>query len=104
RVRGPPVRASFPPGPRRPLRRPRRGRGAHPRGSVLSPPETESTPVSHERALKRLLASARDAWLAARALGWLCALPVLKRTLALERLVRLMWLAPGGNARDSGQE
>jgi len=45
-----------------------------------------------------------DAWLAARALGWLCALPVLKRTLALERLVRLMWLAPGGNARDSGQE
>jgi len=29
---------------------------------------------------------------------------VLKRTLALERLVRLMWLAPGGNARDSGRE
>jgi len=60
--------------------------------------------VSRERSLKRLLASQRDAWLAARALGWLCALPVLKRTLALERLVRLMWLAPGGNARDSGRE
>lgn len=60
--------------------------------------------MSRERSLKRLLASQRDAWLAARALGWLCALPVLKRTLALERLVRLMWLAPGGNARDSGRE
>jgi transglutaminase superfamily protein len=60
--------------------------------------------VSRERSLKRLLASQRDAWLAARALVWLCALPVLKRTLALERLVRLMWLAPGGNARDSGRE
>lgn len=60
--------------------------------------------MSRACALARLLASPRDAWLAARALGWLCVLPVLKRTLALERLVRLMWLAPSGSARDPGHE
>ena len=60
--------------------------------------------MSRARSLARLLASPRDAWLAARALGWLCVLPVLKRTLALERLVRLMWLAPSGSARDRGHD
>ena len=60
--------------------------------------------MSRARALARLLASPRDAWLAARALGWLCLLPVLKRALALDRLVRLMWLAPSGSARDRGRE
>jgi hypothetical protein len=39
-----------------------------------------------------------------RAFGWLCVLPVLKRTLALERLVRLMWLPPRPAPRDSGRE
>ena len=60
--------------------------------------------MSRARALARLLASPPDAWLAARAFGWLCVLPVLKRTLALERLVRLMWLSPRGTARDRGHE
>ena len=60
--------------------------------------------MSRARALAGLVASPRDAWLAARALGWLCALPVLKRTLPLERLVRLMWCAPHGGTRDRGRE
>ena len=60
--------------------------------------------MSRARALARLLASPRDAWLAARAFGWLCLLPVLKRTLALDRLVRLMWLAPSGSPRDRRRE
>jgi hypothetical protein len=42
--------------------------------------------------------------LATRALGWLCVLPALKRTLALDRLVRLMWLPPHSAPRDSGRE
>jgi hypothetical protein len=60
--------------------------------------------MSRARALAGLLARPRDAWLAARAFGWLCALPVLKRTLPLERLVRLMWRAPRRGTRDRGQE
>ena len=60
--------------------------------------------MSRARAYARLLASPREAWLAARAVGWLCVVPVLKRTLSLERLVRLMWLPPRGTARDHGHE
>jgi hypothetical protein len=61
--------------------------------------------MSRARALAGLLARPRDAWLAARALGWLCVLPVLKRTLPLERLIRLMWRAPPrGSTRDRGRE
>jgi transglutaminase superfamily protein len=59
---------------------------------------------SRARVLASLLASPRDTWLAARAFGWLCVLPVLKRTLALERLVRLMWLSPRTASRDSSRE
>lgn len=39
-----------------------------------------------------------------RVSGWLSVLPVLKRTLALERLVRLMWLSPRSASRDAGRE
>jgi transglutaminase superfamily protein len=60
--------------------------------------------MSRARTLARLLASPRHASLAARAFGWLCVLPVLKRTLPLERLVRLMSLPSRGTARDRGHE
>jgi hypothetical protein len=60
--------------------------------------------MSRARALAGLLARPRDAWLAARIFGWLCALPVLKRTLPLERLVRLMWRAPQGSTRNRDRE
>jgi hypothetical protein len=60
--------------------------------------------MSRARALAGLLARPSDAWLAARAFGWLCVLPVLKRTLPLERLVRLMWRTPRGDTRDRGRE
>ena len=69
---------------------------------MLSAPATG--PASRGRALAGLLASPRDAWLAARALGWLCILRVLKRTLPLERLVLLMWSTPRGDTRDRGRE
>jgi hypothetical protein len=56
------------------------------------------------RALAGLLRSPRDALLAARAFGWLCVLPLLKRKLPLAGLVRLMWLPPRGTARDPARE
>jgi hypothetical protein len=55
------------------------------------------------RALAGLVARPRDALLVGRVFGWLCVLPVLKRSLALDRLVRLMWLPPRG-ARDPVRE
>jgi len=59
---------------------------------------------SHARALAGLLGSPRDALLAARTFGWLCVLPLLKRTLPLDRLVPLMWHQPRGAARDPARE
>ncbi len=51
-----------------------------------------------------LLRRPADGWLAARSACWLCALPLLKRTLPLPRLVRLMWLDPRITERDPGRE
>ena len=70
----------------------------------MSAPAAESKPTSRARALAGLLASPRDALLAARTFGWLCVLPPLKRTLPLARLVPLMWLPPRGAARDPARE
>jgi hypothetical protein len=41
-----------------------------------------------------LLARPSNVWLAARTLGWMCMLPLLKRLMPLPRLVRLMSLPP----------
>ena len=60
--------------------------------------------MSLARSLAGLLANPSDAWLAARALGWLGVLPLLKRALPLERLVRFMWRPPRGDTRDHGRE
>jgi Transglutaminase-like superfamily len=55
---------------------------------------------SRLRALVRHLSRPADAWLAVRAAWWMCTLLVLKRTLPLPRLVRLMWLPPRISERD----
>jgi len=60
----------------------------------------DSKPISHLRALGRLLSSPADSSLAVKTLGWMCVLPVLKRTLPLRRLVRLMWVSPRDSERD----
>jgi len=56
------------------------------------------------KALAGLLSRPPAAWLAVRAVCWMCALPVLKRTLPLPRLVRLMWLPPRIRERDPERE
>jgi hypothetical protein len=70
----------------------------------VSSPTADSKPASRARALVNLLSSPTDSWLAARTVTWLCVLPVLKRLLALERLVRIMWHPPRGAARDPVRE
>jgi hypothetical protein len=70
----------------------------------VSSSAADSKPRSRTRALAGLLASPRDAWLATRAFSWLCVLPALKRTLPLERLVRLMWLPPRVATRNLERE
>jgi hypothetical protein len=60
----------------------------------------DSKHVSRLRALASLLSSPADAWLSLRIVCWMCALPLLKRTLPLPRLVRLMWLPPRIAERD----
>jgi hypothetical protein len=65
---------------------------------------SDSKPISHLRALGRLLSSPADSWLAVKTLGWMCVLPVLKRTLPLPRLVRLMWVSPRDPERDPERE
>ena len=58
----------------------------------LSPRLPDSRAASRLKALLSLVARPADLWLAVRTLGWMCVLPVLKRSMALPRLVRLMWL------------
>ena len=59
---------------------------------------------SRARSLAALLARPLDAWLAARALAWLAVLPLLKRTVALQRLARIMWLRPKHGRRGPDRE
>jgi hypothetical protein len=61
-------------------------------------------PVSRLRALASLLASPADSWLAVRTVGWMCALPLLKRLLPLPRLVHLMWLDANTSERHLERE
>ena len=70
----------------------------------MSSSTADSKPASRVRALVNLLSSPTDSWLAARTVTWLCLLPGLKRLLALERLVRIMWRPPRGAARDPARE
>ena len=60
--------------------------------------------ASRPRALLRLLAHPAEAWLAARVVGWMVSLPLLKRILPLQRLVRLMWRPPRDSERDRARE
>ena len=82
----------------------RSGRSSLARRWEVNTASAGSTRLSRTRALVALLASPRDAWLAIRALGWLGILPVLKRTLPLQRLARLMWLRPHGEGRSTERE
>jgi hypothetical protein len=66
----------------------------------MSPPAGDSRRASRLRSLASLLVRPADSLLALRTLGWMCVLPVLKRTVALPRLVRLMWVGPRGSVRD----
>jgi hypothetical protein len=66
----------------------------------MSTPAGESRRGSGLRPLASLLARPTDSLLALRTLGWLCVLPVLKRIVALPRLVRLMWAEPRASVRD----
>jgi Transglutaminase-like superfamily len=70
----------------------------------LTASTVDSKPASRLRAIVSLLASPADSWLAARTLGWLCALPVLKRALPLPKLVGLMWIAPHASERNLERE
>lgn len=60
--------------------------------------------LTHVRTLRGLVSSPTDAVLLARMLGWSALLPVLKRTIPLHRLVRLMRLEPTGKARNRERE
>jgi hypothetical protein len=55
-------------------------------------------------ALARVLASPADTLLAVRTVGWMSALPLLKRMLPLPRLVRLMWRPARVSERDVERE
>lgn len=70
----------------------------------MSGPTAVSKPVSRVRDLAGLLASPADSWLALRTIGWICILPLLKRTVPLPRLVRLMWLSPHSVERNVERE
>ena len=60
--------------------------------------------VRRARVLRASICSPADAWLAVRMVGWRLVLPVLKRTLPLPRLARLMWAPASSRARDPGRE
>jgi len=60
--------------------------------------------VAHVRRLAQIVTSPRDAWLLARMLGWSLALPLLKRTVPLPRLVSLLQLDPQVDRRDPRRE
>ncbi len=56
------------------------------------------------RQLIALVSHPPDLWIALRTLGWMTGLPVLKRILALSRLVRLMHRDASGTVRDVTRE
>lgn len=56
------------------------------------------------RSLALLLRSPSDVWLAAKTVGWLISLPLLKRVLPLPKLVRLMWRPGDGRRRRLDRE
>jgi hypothetical protein len=58
----------------------------------------------HLAALRGHVSSSSDVVLVARMLGWWVALPLLKRTIPLPRLVRLAQLDPRHPSRDPGRE
>ena len=70
----------------------------------MSSSAAASKHVSRLKTFARVLGRPSDAWLAVRTVGWMCVLPVLKRTFPLPRLVRLMWLPPRIPDRDPGRE
>ena len=70
----------------------------------MSAPAGDSRRASRLRSLASLLVRPADSLLALRTLGWMCVLPVLKRIIALPRLVRLMWADPSPSGRDPERE
>lgn len=60
--------------------------------------------VAHVRRLRATVSSFADVWLLARMLGWSLVLPVLKRLVALPRLVALLHRDPGVPQRDPRRE
>jgi hypothetical protein len=56
----------------------------------------DPTPAAHGRIrrLRSLVDSPADAWLLCRMASWAAVLPLLKRVVRLETLVRLMWTEP----------
>ena len=56
------------------------------------------------RVLVGSIRSAADVWLAIRMVGWRLVLPVLKWTLPLPRLARLMWAPSSGKEREPARE
>jgi hypothetical protein len=70
----------------------------------MSASEASSTSASRIRALASLARNPADSWIAAKTISWMCVLPALKRTLPLERLVRLMWRFPRRTERDTERE
>lgn len=70
----------------------------------MSAPGITSTSAARLRSLANLARSPADSWLAARMVGWITVLPLLKRTLPLPQLVQLMWLAPRGSDRHRERE
>lgn len=59
---------------------------------------------SRFRSLATLLANPSDRLVAVRTVGWLSVLPILKRTLPLPVLVRLMWKDPVPRPRNRTRE
>jgi hypothetical protein len=70
----------------------------------MSAPAGYSRRASRLRSLASLFARPADSLLALRTLGWMCVLPVLKRVVALPRLVQLMWIGPSAAGRDRERE
>lgn len=64
----------------------------------------DATAAPRLRALAKLLTRPVDVWLAVRTVAWMCALPLLKREVALPRLVRFMSLPARGSKRDIERE
>jgi hypothetical protein len=56
------------------------------------------------RVLTGSIRSPEDVWLAIRMVGWRMVLPVLKWTLPLPRLARLMWTPSSGKQREPARE